>query len=69
MSPRLWQFFRAMRGIEPRHDDYALAELLQWVFRSAIRDDKAIDLYLPSSRMRKLLKGWMASGTVVRSNG
>ena len=69
MFPRLWQFYKAMRAIEPRHDDYALAELLQWVFRSAIRDGRAIDLYLPSSRMRKLLKGWMSSGRIASNNG
>lgn len=60
MTPTLHSFCRNMRDVEPSHDEYALAELLQWVFRSAIRDGKSIRLYLPSSRMRKLLKGWMA---------
>jgi len=61
MTPILHQFYRSMRGVDPCNDAYALAELLQWVFRSAIRDGKPIDLYLPSSRMRKLLKGWMGT--------
>ncbi|WP_415906498.1 hypothetical protein ACMXYX_03585 [Neptuniibacter sp. QD72_48] len=60
MTPALYNFCRKMRGVNPSHDDYALAELLQWVFRSAIRDGKPIELYLPSSRMRMLLKDWMA---------
>lgn len=62
MMPVLHQFYRNMRGVDPCIDSYALAELLQWVFRSAIRDGKPIDLYLPSSRMRKLLKDWMSAG-------
>jgi hypothetical protein len=62
MFPTIWQFYKVMRGVEPSHDEYALAELLQWVFRSAIRDGKPIDLYLPSSRMRDLLNEWMKSG-------
>ncbi|MBG6203067.1 hypothetical protein IWQ48_004224 [Labrenzia sp. EL_13] len=37
---------------------YALAELIQWVFRSRIRDGKPITLYLPSGRMRKLFNDW-----------
>lgn len=61
MTPTLWQFYKNMRGVDPSNDAYALAELLQWVFRSAIRDGKPIDLYLPSSRMRKLLKDWMSA--------
>ena len=61
MTPMLFRFYKSMRGVEPSHDDYALAELLQWIFRSAIRDSKPIDLYLPSSRMRRLLRGWVSS--------
>lgn len=36
----------------------ALSDLLQWIYRSRIRDDKPIHLYIPSSRMRGLLKSW-----------
>jgi hypothetical protein len=31
---------------------------LQWIFRSAIREQKDVKLYLPSKRMRKLLHEW-----------
>jgi hypothetical protein len=34
---------------------YALSELIQWVYRSQIRDGKPVTLYLPSGRMRDIL--------------
>ena len=40
-------------------DAYALTELIQWVWRSRVRDGHPITLYLPSPRMRKLLKDWL----------
>lgn len=40
-------------------DLYALAQLMQWVWRSAIRRDEKVWLYLPSARMRKLLLDWL----------
>lgn len=39
-------------------DRWSLSCLLQWIFRSAIRDGKAVNLYLPSARMRQLLQDW-----------
>ena len=41
-------------------DAYALSMIIQWVWRSAIRNGQAISLYIPSKRMRDLFKGWMA---------
>lgn len=38
---------------------YAISTLIQWVFRSAIRDGKEIWLYLPSKRMRELFTIWL----------
>lgn len=46
-------------GIEVNEDLYALSELLQWTFRSAIREGEEINIYLPSERMRKLLKDYL----------
>lgn len=48
-------------GIELSDDRYALSTMIQWIWRSAIRDGKEINLYLPSSRMRNLLTDWMES--------
>lgn len=50
-------FFNS-QGIEVNQDLYSLSELLQWIWRSAIRDDEKINLYLPSERMRGLLIKW-----------
>lgn len=49
------------RGIQfaPDQDRYPLSELLQWVYRSRVRVNEPINLYIPSSRMRGLLEDWM----------
>lgn len=47
------------RDIKIDPDEFALSEMLQWIWRSAIRDDKPIDLYIPSRRMRGLLVDWI----------
>lgn len=55
------QFYKA-NGIkvEGKLDDgYALSVMLQWIWRSAIRDGKPIDIYIPSKRMRQLLIDWI----------
>lgn len=39
---------------------FALSEMLQWIWRSAIRDGKPIEIYVPSKRMRGLLESWIA---------
>ncbi len=46
-------------GFEFDEDKFALAELLQWTWRSAIRDGKKIHIYLPSIRMRNLFTTWI----------
>ena len=46
-------------------DKYALSILLQWIWRSRIRniadsdENRKIDLYLPSSRMKQILLNWL----------
>ncbi len=55
-------------GITPNEDLYSLSILIQWIWRSAIRDGKPIKLYLPSSRMRKLLTDWMDVTTNLASS-
>lgn len=47
-------------GVDVHEDLYALSVMLQWIWRSAIRDGKEIWIYIPSSRMRNLLKEWIA---------
>jgi hypothetical protein len=57
-DPRIKNFFIS-KGITVNEDMYALSELLQFLFRSAIREGNPIDLYIPSKRMRTLLINWM----------
>lgn len=58
VDPNLMKFF-ATKDITINADHFALSEMLQWIWRSAIRDDKPINLYIPSSRMRGLLINWI----------
>lgn len=54
------RLYLANRGAAINDNDYALSTMVQWIWRSAIRDGKPIHLYLPSRRMRTLLKKWIA---------
>ena len=56
--PPITNYFHRAKDIKLDVDRYALSELLQWVFRSAVRDGKPVNLYLPSARMRRLLTDW-----------
>lgn len=58
VDPNLLKFF-ASKDISINSDHFALSEMLQWVWRSAIRDNKPINLYIPSRRMRELLIDWI----------
>jgi len=57
-NPDINKFFE-LKGIKIDKEAYAIAYLIQWIFRSAIRDDKPISLYIPSPRMRGLLNDWL----------
>lgn len=48
-------------GIDVDEDMFALSAMVQWIWRSAIRNGEDICLYVPSSRMRRLLITWMDS--------
>ncbi|HWO74379.1 MAG TPA: hypothetical protein VNM69_00520 [Bacillus sp. (in: firmicutes)] len=46
------------QGVSVEDDLLAVSDLLQWIYRSRIRNGEPIELYLPSSRMRGLLEAW-----------
>jgi hypothetical protein len=50
-----YQRFFQKRDIVINQDTYAVTELIQWIWRSAIRENKEITVYIPSQRMRNLL--------------
>ena len=56
------QFFNS-HGITMNMDRIALSTLVQWVWRSAIRIEEEITIYLPSERMRELLTDWLDGTT------
>ena len=51
--------FMAARGQEINQDVYAVSEMVQFLWRSRIRRGESIVVYVPSSRMRSLLIGWL----------
>ena len=58
MNPVIHNFF-VQRGVDVDEDGYALSEMLQFIWRSGIRNGKKIYVYIPSKRMRGLLKNWI----------
>ena len=63
LNPVLKQFFN-QKGIVVDEDLYALSELVQWMWRSAIRDGRKISIYIPSARMRQILTDWLQSENI-----
>lgn len=57
MQQNIKVFFQE-NGVKVDDDLLAVSDLLQWIYRSRIRNGESINLYLPSSRMRKLLNQW-----------
>ncbi|MBN9653622.1 hypothetical protein J0K78_05020 [Halobacillus sp. GSS1] len=58
MNPYEKRFFTS-RGVEVEEDLYALSELIQWIWRSRIRNGESINLYIPSKRMRRLFEEYL----------
>lgn len=57
-NPEIVKYFKG-RGTSISADEFALAGLIQWVWRSAIRKGEPITLWLPSSRMYALFVEWL----------
>lgn len=58
INPYIKSFFLA-NNINVYEDDFAVSEMLQFLWRSGIRDGKHITVYIPSRRMRELLVKWI----------
>jgi hypothetical protein len=58
LQPYVESYFRDL-GIEINQELWALSELIQWIWRSAIRNNEQINIYIPSVRMRILLNQWL----------
>ena len=57
-NPFIQKFFQS-NGININQDLYALSELIQFIFRSRIRNNENIKIFIPSIRMRTLLINWL----------
>ena len=58
LNPMEKNFFIS-NNIEVDEDRFALSELIQWVWRSRIRNKEPINIYIPSKRMRELFIKWL----------
>ena len=61
LNPMIVSFLKE-HGVEldaETMDRYALSEMLQWIWRSRIRNQQSINIYIPSIRMRSLLEQWL----------
>ncbi len=63
ISPDYINYFQT-HGVIVDEDLFALSELLQWVWRSAIREGKQINIYIPSQRMRNILIDWLNNANI-----
>lgn len=60
MNPEFNKFFNSY-GVTVSNDVFALSCLVQWIWRSAIRNPtpENITVYIPSNRMRELFTKWL----------
>lgn len=49
----------SIKGNNIDKDIFALSEMVQFIWRSAIRNEQQINVYIPSRRMRRLFKEWL----------
>ena len=67
LNPGVPLYF-SKKNIVINEDLYALSEMLQWIWRSRIRNGEPINIYIPSNRMRWLLKNWLNNKLPENSN-
>jgi len=56
--PFLLDMFK-LKNICIDQENWALSEMLQWIWRGCIREDKEMSVYIPSKRMRDNLLNWI----------
>ena len=58
LDPNIKEFFRS-KEINVDEEQWALAELIQWIWRGSIRRGEPMNLYIPSKRMGEMLIKWI----------
>lgn len=66
LNPYVKNFFMT-NMIFVDEEGYALSEMLQFIWRSAIRNGEEIYVYIPSIRMRELLIKWIEENPIVNN--
>lgn len=56
-NPHVNSFFQD-NGVSIDEELLAVSDLLQWIWRSQVRNGQPVNVYVPSSRMRGLLYAW-----------
>jgi len=59
LQPWMVNYLKKHGITDINQDMYGLSVLVQWIFRSAIRNGEEIWIYIPSRRMRKVLEKWL----------
>lgn len=57
MNPYDLKFFES-RNVKVNQELLAVSDLIQYLFRGCIRNGEPMDCYIPSERMRQVLKDW-----------
>lgn len=61
--PDTYNYFKQL-GYAMDVDRWSLSEMVQWIWRSAIRNGEEIWVYVPSKKMRELLSAWIEEVSV-----
>jgi len=64
VNPFIYQFF-SKREVLLDQDKISATEMIQWIWRSAVRNGQEIQIYIPSKRMRTLLEKFLNNEEVV----
>ena len=59
LQPWMVNYLKKLGAEQINQDMYALSILVQWIFRSSIRNGEEIWIYVPSKRMRIILEKWL----------
>lgn len=62
VNPTISHTVNTHSDLKYNEEAHALSVMLQWIWRSAIRNNEKIRIYIPSKRMRQLLVDWLAGG-------
>ena len=57
--PRELTYYYKEVNMPAKEEDFALISMIQWIWRSAIRNGEEIYIYVPSFRIRRLPKEWI----------